>query len=141
MVISVHHELNDGWNTEMSNTPNNALVWFEIPVSDLGRATTFYNTVLDCELTRDENGPNPMAMFPVNGDDSVAGHLYEGEPASGGNGSTVHLAIKDKLEAAAERCATAGGKVMGEAIEIPAGRFQYALDPDGNSISLFESAA
>ena len=125
----------------MSNTPNNALVWFEIPVSDLGRATPFYNTVLDCELTLDETGPNAMAMFPMNGDDSVAGHLYEGKPAGEGNGPTVHLAIKDKLEAAAERCNTAGGKVMGEAIEIPAGRFQYALDPDGNSISFFETAA
>jgi predicted enzyme related to lactoylglutathione lyase len=31
----------------------------------------------------------------------------------------------------------AGGKVVSDPIAIPAGRFAYCLDPDGNSFGLF----
>lgn len=38
------------------------------------------------------------------------------------------------------RCSKAGGEVIGAPITIPAGRFAYAKDLDGNSIGLFETA-
>lgn len=123
----------------MTFAPANAVVWTEIPVLDLDRGIAFYKEVFGHALDRDDSGPNPMAMFstsdPVNG---VAGHLYPGKPAQGGNGPTVHLQVPDSLEASAERCERAGGTILSEPIGIPAGRFQYATDPDGNSIGLFE---
>ena len=79
-----------------------------------------------------------MAVF--NGtEDVVGGHIYPGTPARE-NGPTLHFAVPDTLEAASSRCWEAGGTVKGDPIAIPAGRFQYALDPDGNSIGLFEAA-
>lgn len=122
----------------MTVTPDNVAVWTEIPVTDLDRAIAFYNTVLDTALTKDESGPNPMAVFPTAAPGGVAGHLYPGKPAAEGAGPTVHLACPDKLEEALERVPGAGGKVLSEVIEIPAGRFAYCLDSEGNSIGLFQ---
>ena len=65
---------------KMAQTPDNPVVWTELPVSDLDAAVAFYNTVFDSGLTVDTSGPNPMAIFPgANG--GVAGHLYPGKPA------------------------------------------------------------
>ena len=125
----------------MSFTPANAVVWMEIPVLDIDRGIAFYREVFGHDLTRDDSGPNPMAMFSVSDPASgVAGHLYPGKPSQPGNGPTIHLQVPDTLEATSGRCEAAGGTVVSDPIGIPAGRFQYALDPDGNSIGLFEPA-
>lgn len=121
----------------MSFTPENFTVWAEIPVTDMDRAIAFYNQVFDTELKKDETGPNPMAMFPTANGAGAAGHLYPGKPAPEGSGPTIHLASPDTLEDALERVRQAGGRVLSEPISIPAGRFAYCLDPDGNSIGLF----
>lgn len=117
--------------------PENAAVWFEIPVSDLARAKAFYGAVLGAELKEETMGGNPTAIFPAADKESVAGHLYPGKPAAAGTGSTVHLRSPEPLEAALERVRDGGGTVTSEIIAIPAGRFAYCLDPDGNSIGLF----
>ena len=121
------------------SAPKNAVVWAEIPVGDVDRAKAFYAAVLERELVDEHDGPNPMAAFTTAGRDGVAGHLYPGRPAPNGAGPTVHFAVPDRLEATMERVREAGGTVVGEPVEIPVGRFCYALDPDGNSIGLFEA--
>lgn len=52
-----------------------AISWFEIPVSDMERATTFYETILDIKLASLDMGDEfKMATFP--GDmESVSGAL------------------------------------------------------------------
>jgi predicted enzyme related to lactoylglutathione lyase len=120
--------------------PDHAAVWFEIPVTDLGRATRFYEAVTSLTLKQDTSGPNPMAIFPTkNPESGVAGHLYPGKPQKDG-GNTVHLAVPAPLEAALERVSKNGGKVVSEVVKIPPGRFAYCLDPDGNSVGFFEHA-
>jgi predicted enzyme related to lactoylglutathione lyase len=121
-------------------TPDNSVVWFEIPVTDMKRAMSFYSNVLKTELTEDNTGPNPMAVFPIKDTQSGhSGHLYPGKPAADGSGNTVHLAAPAPLEEAMERVTENGGKVLSPIISIPAGRFAYCQDPDGNSIGLFSS--
>ncbi len=119
--------------------PSNSAVWFEIPVTDMARARAFYEAVLKTELLEENTGPNPMLMFPVADLASgVSGHLYPGKPAAAGEGNTIHLAAPDgTVEEALARVEPAGGKVLSPVIEIPAGRFAYCTDPDGNSIGLF----
>jgi predicted enzyme related to lactoylglutathione lyase len=54
----------------------NAINWFEIPVSDFGRAKAFYERILDAELTLDTSFPGmPMAMFPY-AEPGVGGCLF-----------------------------------------------------------------
>jgi len=125
----------------MSFVPPSAVVWAEIPVIDLQKAMTFYSTVFGFELKLNEMGPNPMADISYQGGAGVSGHLYPGQPARNGEGPTVHLAVPDTVEEAIERLRSAGGETNGVVIEIPPGRFAYAIDPDGNSLGLFQPAA
>ncbi len=119
-------------------TDRTIVAWTEIPVTDMEKSVAFYNEVFGYQMTIDNSGPNPMAV--LGGQMSTAGgHLYPGKPASEA-GNTVHLAVETDLESAMARCDKAGGKVLSPIVEIPAGRFAYAKDLDGNSIGLFESA-
>ncbi len=121
----------------MSFTPQNAVVWFEIPVTDLAKSKQFYETVLQNELVDQDMGPNVTSIFTPAEGAGVSGHLYVGKPAANGSGSTIHLAVPEPLESALERTVSAGGQVVSEIVQIPAGRFAYCLDLDGNSIGLF----
>lgn len=123
----------------MSEMPKNTAVWFEIPVSDLDAAKSFYEEALSIEMTRNDEGPNPMVMFSTMADMGVSGHLYPGKPAEAGSGNTIHLAVTGSLDDAMARVKAAGGQVLSPAIDIPAGSFFYATDLDGNSIGLFTS--
>lgn len=125
----------------MSDTVKNTAVWFEIPVTDLDAAKRFYEEVLSISMTRNDDGPNPMVMFSGMDDMGVSGHLYPGTPSEKGAGNTIHLGVDGTLEDAMGRVKAAGGEVVSPAIEIPAGRFFYATDPDGNSVGLFSAAA
>lgn len=120
----------------MTFVPDHFTVWVEIPVSDLDKAITFYNEVFQTELALVTDGPNNIAVFPTR-DKGRAGHLYPGTPAQKGTGPTAHLTCPDSLEATMERFAKAGGEVISDPIAIPAGRFAYGIDPDGNSIGMF----
>lgn len=123
----------------MTFQPKDFLVWGEIPVSDLQRALEFYATVTGAELTVDDSGPNPMVFLkPADMATGVALHLYPGKPSKDGDGPTLHLAANATAEAVMDRVTTAGGQVVSEPISIPAGRFFYAIDPDGNSVGFFE---
>jgi predicted enzyme related to lactoylglutathione lyase len=117
-------------------TPQNAVVWIEIPVSDLARAKAFYGAVLEQTLLDQTEGPMPTAVFRRVGK-NVAGHLYEGKPAAAGTGSVIHFASPAPLEKALARVTENGGSVVSEVIAIPDGRFAYCRDPDGNSFGLF----
>ncbi len=121
----------------MSFTPDHFTVWTEIPTTDLDKAIAFYAAVFKLELKKEVAGPNPIAMFPTKNDTGVAGHIYPGKPAPKGTGPTVHFAAPDTVEDTMERVKKAGGEVLSEVITIPAGRFAYCLDPDGNSIGVF----
>lgn len=114
------------------------MVWGEIPVTDMEKSVAFYNKVFDYDMTIDTSGPNPMAVLGGSMN-TAGGHLYPGTPAPDG-GNTIHLGLTDSLEAGIARCKDAGGEVVSPPITIPAGRFVYAKDLDGNSIGLFEAA-
>jgi predicted enzyme related to lactoylglutathione lyase len=102
----------------------------------MARSRAFYTAVLQNETQLDETGPNPIAMFAAK-DRMASGHMYPGKPAAPGTGPTIHLAVAEPLEEAMERVAENGGKVVSPVVQIPAGRFAYCLDPDGNSFGLF----
>lgn len=114
------------------------VVWTEIPVTDIDKGIAFYTSVFGFSMQRDDTGPNPMANF-TSDMGGVSGHLYPGKPSSG-EGPTIHLALPGTLDDGIAKCAAEGGTVLSPAISIPPGRFVYALDPDGNSIGLFEPA-
>jgi uncharacterized protein len=116
--------------------PKTAVIWVEIPVSNLAKSKSFYGAVLQNELTDQEMGPFPTAVFSY-AEGGVGGHLYVGKPGSPGTGNVVHLSVAAPLEDALGRVKTAGGQVVSDIVTIPDGRFAYCLDLDGNSFGLF----
>ncbi|MEP3225999.1 MAG: VOC family protein [Parasphingorhabdus sp.] len=123
----------------MNKAKNNRLVWTEIPVTNLERATSFYETLLEATLTKNEAGPQPIMMLPYEGQNASSGHLYEGKPATQGDGITAHLAVDGYLDDAMERVKKGGGEVVSDVILIPAGSFFYAKDTEGNSLGIFKN--
>jgi len=118
----------------------NALsVWFEIPVTDLDRAQAYYEAVLGIKMIRttDPSTPNDMIWFNDPQSPVASGHLYPGKPAGDGQGNTIHMLATDPLEDVMKRVEPAGGIIVSPIIDIPAGRFVYTTDPDGNSVGFF----
>jgi predicted enzyme related to lactoylglutathione lyase len=124
----------------MSNEgqPQNAAVWFEIPVRKLAKGADFYGNVLMSDLKIERMGPNDIGLFPAE-KDGVGGHIYESDKAAGGPAPLVHLASPSPLEDALGRVKEAGGMVISEIIPLPdnAGRFAYCTDPDNNQFGLY----
>ncbi|BCA62824.1 hypothetical protein HMP09_2058 [Sphingomonas sp. HMP9] len=114
------------------------IVFTEIPATDPARASNFYETVLEGALTENNEGPNPVWMFPHAEGSSPAGHIYPGKPAKDGEGMTAHLAVTGELTDAMERVRRGGGEIVSDVIVIYAGSFFYAKDTEGNSLGIFK---
>lgn len=127
---------------QMPPQVNGLSVWFEIPVTDLGAGQKFYETVLNTKMfnTEDPSSPHPMVWFNDPRSQVTSGHLYPGTPATAGSGNTIHILAIEPLETVMPRVEPAGGKLASPIVTIPAGRFVYITDPDGNSIGLFNQA-
>ncbi|MEW6704911.1 MAG: VOC family protein [Pseudomonadota bacterium] len=123
----------------MSQAPQNALNWFEIPTRNLDRAEAFYGQVLDKPLRRETMGSAQMVMFPSS-QEGVGGCLFAGpdalEPSA--QGTVVYLNAEPSLNAALARVEKAGGKVVVPRTELPDGMGAFALflDLDGNRVGL-----
>ncbi len=116
----------------------NAVNWFEIPVSDMARAKSFYSKVFDKDL---QDMPNPnmeMAAFPwTQGAEFAAGALIKSEQASpSAEGSTVYFSCED-LSNELSRVEASGGKILYPKSSIGEhGFIAQVLDTEGNKIGL-----
>lgn len=112
-------------------------VWFEIPVTDIGRAAKFYETVLESKLERAEFGPTKMAIFPIEGK-GVHGALVQGPdytPAT--NGPLLYLNGGKDLTGPLSRITAAGGKVLQPKTAIGQHGFMALfVDTEGNRLAL-----
>jgi len=121
----------------MTETTRERLVWVEIPATDLARAKGFYEAVFETHLIENSDGPQTIHMIP-SANDAMCGHLYEGKPATVGDGISAHLSINGELADAMERIKSAGGEVVSDVIPLPMGSFFYAKDTEGNSLGIFK---
>lgn len=116
----------------------NPVNWFEIPTSDLDRATTFYEAVLGTKLDRQNIEGLPMAWFPMKpGEAGSTGALVQQESyVPSYDGSLVYLSVDD-VASALDRVRSAGGKVITEKMSI--GEFGFVghfEDSEGNRVGL-----
>ena len=119
----------------------NPVNWFEIPVNDLSRAKTFYESALGVEITETEMGPNKMGWFPMEmGAAGAAGTLIQGDgyrPSH--DGSLVYLHV-DKIDPTLEAINNAGGKTLRPRMGIGEhGFIAHFEDTEGNRVALHES--
>ena len=114
-----------------------ALSWFEIPATDLPRATRFYETVLARKLKAEAMGPLQLSVFSYE-QPGVGGCLIAGDghlPAA--VGTVVYLVVA-RLDEALGRVGGAGGKIALPKTALPEGLgfFAHIIDSEGNRVGL-----
>lgn len=121
----------------------NIITWFEIPVSDIDRAKTFYETILDIEMITREDGENEGVFFPFNPNivqatsGRVTGVLSKSErnrPSK--DGTMVYINASPSIQTVLDKVEQAGGKVLAPKMQIPAGFIAVIIDTEGNKVGL-----
>lgn len=121
----------------------NPVNWFEIPVTDMVRAKSFYEASLGVEITDSEMGPNKMGWFPMEmGAAGAAGTLIQGEAYTPSHeGALVYLHV-DQIDPTLAAINNAGGKTLVPRMSIGEhGFIAHFEDTEGNRVALHESPA
>lgn len=118
----------------------NPVGWFEIPVTDLERASAFYESVLGITLDAPiAQGEYEMRFFPGAMEDNAgsSGALSKGpQSIPGAHGVTIYFTCLD-IEGACERAGTLGGAVAMPLTSIGEyGEMALVQDSEGNTVGL-----
>ncbi len=116
----------------------NPVNWFEIAVEDMNRAKSFYQAMLEVELSDQNMGPAEMAFFPfVENAAGCPGTLiktegYEPAPV----GTIIYFHVSD-IDATCARAVANGGEVIVPKMDIGEyGEIAQIRDTEGNRIGL-----
>jgi predicted enzyme related to lactoylglutathione lyase len=120
-------------------TQQDALNWFEIPATDLDRAQRFYEALLDIQMSREEAGPQALAVFKY-AEGRVGGALVAGPRVSAPStdGSVVYLDARPTLEDTLARAERLGARLLVPTVKLPGdlGSFAHIADSEGNRVGL-----
>jgi predicted enzyme related to lactoylglutathione lyase len=115
----------------------NAIHWFEIPTTDLPRASAFYEAVLGVSLEQEDFGGTPMAIFPADEDGVAGGLVLDPRRSPSSKGALVYLDATGQLDACLARVAGARGEVVLPKTSIgPQGFIALVRDTEGNCVGL-----
>ncbi len=117
----------------------NALNWFEIPVSNISRAKKFYESLFSIKMEEQEMMGMKMAMFPFDMNGKVSGSLVEGPSHKPGkDGVKIYLNGNPDLQNVLSKVEKAGGKIEMPKTKITdeIGYMAFFTDTEGNSIAL-----
>ena len=118
----------------------NALNWFEISVSDIQRATKFYEAIFEIKMEQVEMMGMKMAMFPfesMNG--KASGCLCQSDMHKPSlDGAKIYLNGNPDLSNALGKIEAAGGKVVMPKTKISEdiGCMAFFIDSEGNNVAL-----
>lgn len=121
---------------------NNVVGWFEIPVLDMDRAVTFYETVFGYTLERHPMGLLDMAWFPRTGEGKgSAGALvkHEGWYTPTIDGVLIYFTSPTSdIHNDLEKIESAGGKILVPRKQVSEeyGYMAVFTDTEGNRIAL-----
>ena len=122
---------------------NNAISWFEIPVTDMDRAQRFYEAVLGRSLRRENFGGEVLAVFPHD-KPGVGGalQLAANRPAPAGGGVRIYLDCTPSIDAVLARVDAAGGAVIAPKLALPPGMgfIAHLRDTEGNEVGMHAEA-
>ena len=116
----------------------NPVNWFEIPVADMTRAKSFYETVFGLQISLNQMGLLEMGFIPM--DDNAygaAGSLVKGEGyVPSHTGILVYFGVSD-MESVMERIKQNGGKILIPKTSIGEyGFIAHFGDSEGNRVAL-----
>ncbi len=120
---------------------SNMVGWFEIPVADIDRAKTFYETVFQIEIQLQDLGETKMGWFPwVDDKQGTSGSLIQNKDwykPSDTDGVLIYFSSAD-VDNELGRIEAAGGKITQNKtlISPDIGYMALFLDTEGNRIAL-----
>ncbi len=124
-----------------SSAPKSIVNWFEIPVSNMQKATALYEATLDRKLALSDFGGVPHAVMANSDASCTSGALIQdpARPPRRGSGTVIYLHATDGVASCLSRAVEAGAKVVQPRTEIGEhGAIALIEDLDGNVIGLHE---
>ena len=114
----------------------NRAVWFDIPVTDLERASRFYAEVLAISVQQETFGGKPFAVLEHS--EGNGGCLIPHPPEEiSDRGLILYLNAEGRLREAVKKTTENGGEILKDAHPIgPHGFIAIVLDSEGNRIAL-----
>lgn len=128
----------DSSQEQITNDMKSFISLFEIPATDISRAVSFYQAILDINIEKMEMPGMEMGIFPYEGQ-MVTGVIMKGEgykPTA--DGVTIYLNGGDNLQHILDKVEKNGGKVIvpKTAHADESGFFALFLDTEGNKLGL-----
>jgi len=127
-------------NKDIIQKKSNPVVYFEIPVIDMDRATKFYSNVFNFNFDTTIIDNNEMALFPfIQENSGISGALVKGEiykPTKDGVLIYFNTANMDETLRLAN---TNGGKILYPKTDNGVGLVAEFEDTEGNRIALYQS--
>jgi predicted enzyme related to lactoylglutathione lyase len=119
----------------------NAVNWFEIPVTNYQRAKTFYQTILNIEITDmpmpEENVEYGMFPHDIENGGVVGAIMKMDKMNPSKDGSTVYLNGGEDLNTVLNKVEAAGGQVFIAKMGIGENGFiAQFIDTEGNRVAL-----
>lgn len=118
----------------------NSLNWFEISVTDIQRATKFYETIFGIEMHQMEMMGMKMAGFPSEpGNGKASGCLCQSDmhkPSA--DGAKIYLNGNPDLAIPLSKVETAGGRIIMPKTKISddIGYMAFMIDTEGNVVAM-----
>lgn len=118
------------------NAKNNSAVWFDIPVSDLNRAKTFYESIMDIKIFTEEFGDVKFCVLDhENGNGGCL--VINKKEITSKSGILVYMNVDGRIHDAVSKVELNGGEIIEPARMIgPHGVRAVVLDSEGNRIAL-----
>lgn len=125
-----------------------SVVHFEMPYENRDRMARFYQSAFDwqTQMLGEDMGNYVLAVTTETGDagptkpGAINGGFYEKKPDWPMQYPSVVIAVDD-VKRSSEKILAAGGKVLGEPMDIPGvGRYVSFVDPEGNRVGLLQPA-
>ncbi len=118
----------------------NPVNWFEIPVTNIERAKTFYEKVLGYTLERHDFENMKMAWFPMNNEaPGATGSLVQEDsyaPSLTETGVIIYFSVED-IDATLGKAGNNGGEILQPKIAIGEyGFIGHMIDSEGNRVGL-----
>ncbi len=122
------------------NQQHNRVVWIDVPVADLERASAFYRAVLAIEVVPQEFGDVQFAVLSHDQGNGGCLVIKPHEVAKDG-GILVYFDVEGRIEDAVEAVKANGGEVIQDTHPIgPHGFRALVLDSEGNRLALHSMA-
>lgn len=117
---------------------NSFISLFEIPATDISRASNFYQAILDVTIEKMEMPGMEMGIFPYE-NQTVMGVIMKGEDFKpSADGVTIYLNAGDNLQSILDKVEENGGQILvpKTAHADESGYFALFLDTEGNKLGL-----